>query len=285
MRTIILNFIAIAKTSISHNGGEQNSITTQFRRESYLGENMKEVRVPVVSGNSIRGNIRDILSLHLLDTLGVKVSPDCFDLLTSGGFLGKGSTGVNLDKEANFRRLLPMLSILGYSLGNKMGSGKLEIGKMQPCVKEISHILPEYADCQVSVHEIVQTEFYTRKDDKQTKGGDRISFDLGLQQSNQMMNEIETIKAGTKFTFRIVIKDANDIEMSCIKYVLDRMSNHFNIGGNSRIGLGAISFNLVNSVEITEEIKPIDISEYSSQPYLDFLSENKEEIAELLATI
>lgn len=48
-------------------------------------------RVPVITGNSVRGQLRDSMAAHLLDTmgagnlLGVKVSKDVFNILFSGG--------------------------------------------------------------------------------------------------------------------------------------------------------------------------------------------------------
>ena len=55
MKTIILEGVATALSSISHNGGERNGTTVQLRRENFVQPKGNVVKIPVVSGNSIKG--------------------------------------------------------------------------------------------------------------------------------------------------------------------------------------------------------------------------------------
>ena len=147
MKTYVLEGIVTALSIICHNGGEKNGIVTQLRREKYVQKNGKVIEVPVISGNSIRGKMRDIAAIEILtknDGVKIKVDSGSFNLLFTGGNLeSTGDAGINIEKVRQMRKDMPMLSVLGGSVGNVILPGKLDMGKMIPIAKETLHLIPE----------------------------------------------------------------------------------------------------------------------------------------------
>src|SRR5690606_14632725 len=62
--------IVTAKSSISHNGGESLGIETKLRREKLVQPDGSVEEVPVLSGNGMRGLLRDRGMLHMCRSLG-----------------------------------------------------------------------------------------------------------------------------------------------------------------------------------------------------------------------
>lgn len=189
MKTYILEGIVTALSSICHNGGEKNGVVTQLRREKFIQPNGRVVEVPVISGNSVRGKMRDISAVEILTKspgVKVKVDGDSFNLLFSGGSLeSTGEAGINIEKVRQLRADIPMLSVLGCSVGNIILPGKLDMGKMIPIAKETLHLIPAryHGDGEIkSVWDYCQVEMNTRKDDRK---------DENLR---EFLNEAETQK-------------------------------------------------------------------------------------------
>jgi hypothetical protein len=148
MKTYIIEAKVTLMSSISHNGGEQNGIVTHLRREKFVQPKGKIEEVPVISGNSSRGKMRDISALDVLtkeDYTKIKVDLESHLLLFSGGALESvgADKKLNLEKVRKMRNDMPALSILGCSIGNIILPGKLQVGKMYPICKEMIHLIPE----------------------------------------------------------------------------------------------------------------------------------------------
>src|SRR5690606_15627892 len=146
MKTYILEGIVIALSSITHNGGEKNGIVTQLRREKFVQPNGKDVEVPVVSGNSIRGQFRDIAAIEVLtktDGVKIKLDGDSFNLMFTGGSLeSSGSEPLDLEQVRKMRKDMPMRLVLRGSVGNVILHGKLDMGELIPIAKEAVHLNP-----------------------------------------------------------------------------------------------------------------------------------------------
>lgn len=74
-------------------------------------------RVPVITGNSIRGQLRDSMALHLLELLDTKVSKDTFNILFSGGNIN-GAMKDDVEKAKKIREHFPLVSLMGGGLGD-----------------------------------------------------------------------------------------------------------------------------------------------------------------------
>lgn len=287
MKTYILEGVVTALSSICHNGGEKNGVVTQLRREKFVQPNGKVVEVPVISGNSIRGKLRDIYAIEVLtkqDGVKIKVDGDSFNLLFTGGSLeSTGDATLNIEKVRQMRRDMPGLSVFGGSVGNVILPGKLDVGKLIPICKETAHLIPEkYVNKEElkSVWELCQVEMNTRTDDaknenyrefltQEAKDGDKIK--------SQMMYHIETLVSGTKFYWKICLRDTNEIETGAFLNILNKWSQlPSQIGGNGRVGHGALKLELKETKEINSDL---DFKNDDFVAYLDTYEAEKKDVS------
>jgi CRISPR type IV-associated protein Csf2 len=144
--------VITALEPISHSSGS-NGITTEFRRERIVQTDGTPQMVPVLTGNAMRGMLRDAGMWHMCRSIGygdidehgrpLGLSMAAFHMLFSGGSLGGATTqGLDVDFARQFRDLIPLLSVFGTAHGNQMLDGRCKIGFVQPICRETSHIIP-----------------------------------------------------------------------------------------------------------------------------------------------
>lgn len=177
MRTYCLETRMTALSSISHNGGQIYGINAKLRREKFVQCDGSVEEVPVLSGNGMRGLLRDRGMLHMCRTLGYGVDDEAgqvrglslqaFYFLFSGGTLSSdGGKSFDLAKARELRALIPLVGVFGGAVGNLIMPGKLKMGKAIPLCSETTHLLPERFASQQSIWSFLQEEMYVRKDDE-----------------------------------------------------------------------------------------------------------------------
>ena len=279
MRTYILEGVVTALSSISHNGGERNGTITQLRREKFVQPSGKVSKVPVISGNAIRGILRDRGMFSMLRELGYGVNAEtgevtglplnAFYFLFSGGALtSTGGEGVNIDHFRTMRETIPLISLFGGAAGNTIMPGKMKIGKLLPLCAETAHLVPQrfLPETTQTIWEYCQTEMYTRRDDEKN---DRVRMlisrpAIGDSSENlpaekkaapqQMKYDIETLAAGTQFYWKIVLEDVTDVEFEAFLATIIEFSKSPNIGGKGGVGHGEISIKLDKWVEVDSRV-------------------------------
>jgi len=154
MQTIIWEGTMTALSSISHNGGQSFGINSKLRREKFVQMDGSVEEIPVISGNGLRGLLRDRGMLHMCRALGYGVNDEtgevrglslaAFYFLFSGGALtSTGSRGIDIDEARKVRALIPLVGVFGGAMGNSIMPGKLKCGKAIPICAETIHLLPE----------------------------------------------------------------------------------------------------------------------------------------------
>ena len=289
MKTYIIEGVVTALSSICHNGGERNGITTQLRREKFIQPNGKVVEIPVISGNSIRGKIRDISAIDILtknEGSAMKVDSDTFNLLFSGGSLGStGDNTINIDKIRQLRKDIPILSVMGCSIGNVILPGKIDIGKLIPICRETLHVIPEkyHGSEEIkSIWDYCQVEMYTRKDDSKDENKREYlnEEDDKKHVVTQMMYNIETIAAGTRFYWKICLRDTSDVETGAFLSIFQKWTDQFSqVGGNGRIGHGSLKFSLTETKEIDSEL---DFKNDDFVKYINIYDNQKKDMSEII---
>lgn len=315
MRTISFEGIATAVTSIIHNGGEQNGISSMLRREKFVQPDGSVEKVPVISGNAIRGILRDVGMYDMLQKVGYGVDEEtgevtglplsAFYFLFSGGALSStGETGINVEKFRKMKELVPLIGLFGGAIGNAIMPGKLKIGKLIPICKETLHLLPEQYrnENAESIWEYCQTEMYTRKDDEKNDkvrgmidSNVRALISSGTAKGDitkastaqQMMYKVESIAAGTQFYWKVTLEDATEIEFEAFVNTLLVFSKAPYLGGRSAVGHGEISIKMDNWVEIDSRsnLEGTEIGRPLLQKYFEHLNNSKEEIKTFLNAI
>lgn len=279
MKTYILEGIVTALSSITHNGGERNGIVIQLRREKFVQPTGKAVEVPVISGNSVRGIFRDISAKEILQTPEgnlVAVDAASFNFLFSGGSLeSTGGNDLKIDKIRQLRKDIPMVSVLGGSVGNVILPGKVNIGKLIPICKETAHLIPEkyHGEGELrTVWEYCQEEMYTRKDDSKDENlreymNEEARAGEGKKKL-QMMYHTETLAAGTRFFWRICLMDTTDKETGAFLHTMQKWTElSSQIGGNGRVGHGAVRVELKETQVLDSEL------DFHNEDFVRFIGE------------
>jgi CRISPR type IV-associated protein Csf2 len=308
-------------TSCSHIG-ESFGINSKLRREKIIQSDGSVEEVPIISGNSIRGLLRDRGMFHMLKTLGYGVNEEtgevrglslaAFYFLFSGGALTKtGSRGLDIDEARRWRDLIPLVAIFGGAMGNQIMPGKVKVGKAIPICSETAHLLPErFVDGNElkSIWDLCQEEAYTRRDDEkseklrqliapQVRGlleakateerkklgtSEDVTEETGQKQ--QMRYYVETLAAGTRLFWEITLDDVTDLEFEAFAVCLAEFGRWPYIGGKSGVGHGKVAVKFDQWIEINPRLAPVGqaVGFPLGSQYMAHLKERAGDIRELL---
>lgn len=259
------NIIYKALSPLSHNGDETLSTTAPFRRQTVLF-NDEIIEIPVISGNSIRGIWRRIGAKYLLEKLGIKeeeITAELYHKLFTGGSLNSSVDHAQITYRREVRKLIPFLSIFGSALDSFILKGKIVSSFLYPVSAETEQFTGIKSEKEI--YGCLGIEFYTRRDDYEEKK-DKI-----IEKSDQMKYEGEVIIPGTELSQLIILDSHHENEIGCFMQIIKDFSEKPIIGGVSRAGHGQVSISL-----------DYKCYEKEIEAYNNFLTENKEEIKELL---
>lgn len=321
MRTYVFEGIMTALSSISHIG-ETCGINAKLRREKVVQADGSVEEVPVISGNSLRGILRDRGMLHMLRSLGYGVNEEtgevaglslaAFYFLFSGGALtSTGQRGLDIDEARRWRRAIPLVALFGGAMGNQIMPGKLKIEKAIPLCRETAHVLPTRFTDGVelqSVWDLCQEEAYTRRDDEKNENlrqliapkvrglleakardvrakrgtGDDVAGETGQKQ--QMRYYIETLAAGTQLFWGVTLDDVTDLEFEAFAVALAEFGRAPYVGGKSGVGHGKVAVHFDRWIEINPRLAPAgkEIDVPLGNRYQEHLREQGDVIRELL---
>lgn len=309
--------VVTALSSISHIG-ETHGVNAKLRREKLVTpDGIQEI--PVISGNSLRGQLRDHGMFYMCRSLGYGVNVEtgevyglplpAFHFLFSGGALTKvGDRALNIDAARELRSLIPLVSVFGGAMGNQIMEGKLIVGKLYPLCEETAGLVPERFACNSrSVWEMLQEEAYTRRDDEKREGlrqiiqpqaralledkarskqakiavGDDADQEVGQHQ--QMRYFVETYAAGSQFYWEIGLHNVTELEYEAFLSALVEFSKRPYIGGMSRIGLGKIQVKFGwHEINPRLEVRGTEVAMPAGTAYQQHLSDKGSAIRGLL---
>jgi hypothetical protein len=259
-----------AKSPISHGSDEDFGMEQRFRTMEMEveedGERFNE-EIPIVSGNGLRGQLRDLLARDLLDRLDIEVHDKLLYALYAGGSLEGGTGGRKIDRDLidEVREKIPMISLIGTALGTETIDSKVNIGHLIPVASETQSYTGREAE--KSVFNYLDDTFYTRSDDIEgsTEREDG-------EQAQQMKFDVQILIPGTRFHHRVTLRHCNEVEEACLYHAFKLFDENPHIGGMQSKGHGQVEFEYEDGLG-------------DNQPYLDFIEENKEEITEFLKTL
>ena len=197
-------------------------------------------KVPVITGNSIRGQIRDSIALDLLCRLNCQVDKEAFNVLFSGGNIS-GTMREDVEKAKNIRKHFPGISLLGGGLGDMIMSGKMLSSFAYPVCRETNSITGE--DGELSWHSLIDEIEFTRTDD--TKNDQKATWivdageELNAKASTQMRFSVQYIAAGTEFVQDIIFLDGiTELELGAFYAGLEKWFEAPRLGGMAAKGFG-----------------------------------------------
>lgn len=197
-------------------------------------------RVPVITGNSIRGQLRDSMALHLLELLDAKVSKDTFNILFSGGNIN-GAMKDDVEKAKKIREHFPLVSLMGGGLGDMIMAGKLISTFAYPVCKETFEITG--IDSPLSWHSLIDEMEFTRTDDgKNDRFADYmtdVAEEKTAKASTQMRYSVQYMAAGSVFVqdFRF-LESVTDLELGAFFSGLRKWFEVPKLGGMAAKGFG-----------------------------------------------
>lgn len=294
MRTYVFEGVVTALTSISHIG-DSHGVNAKLRREKFVQPDGTVEEIPVISGNSLRGILRDRGMLHMLKQLGYGVNEQtgevtglslpAFYFLFSGGALTKDAgRGIDVDEARKWRSMIPLVALFGGAMGNQIMPGAVKVGKLIPICQETRHLIPErFVDGMgdVSIWDLCQEEAYTRRDDekneklrqliapevralleasaaaKREKARSGDADPVGeTGQKQQMRYYVETLASGTRLYWDLTLDDVTDLEFDAFCVTLAEFSRFPYIGGKSGVGHGKVSVHFDKWIEIDPRMSP-----------------------------
>jgi hypothetical protein len=251
-----------------HHGGDEQTGNVRLLRsiKTYDPNQGKTVRLPLISGNAIRGQLRRRLMRDMLERVNYgPASAKLHHALYTGGLLESVDTGGAPGMDLGFRRKLrdtiPPLGLLGSAIGNEMLEGSLNVRHAVPICAESAWWLTAqgYDDARL-LHpskSFRDFTFTTRRDDLRAD-----------ESTNQMIVTFEVFAPGTAFAHSWKLKHATPEEHGALAHAADLWQEDPTIGGKAASGFGELMI-------AYEGLPPVD-------PYLRFLDANGDAIRSLL---
>lgn len=271
METLTFEGTLTALTSIHTGGDEKTGVENMMRKLVFIVDGEEEL-VPIIDGNSIRGNLRRLLLKDFFDQVGYTIKTPRLYYLLSGGALEEVSTSdaghLNLQMRREIRAFLPPLSLLGASMGNQAFTGKLIVAKALPICRELNDFLP--IQSQISYHSYITESFNTRRAEREMP--ETVADNLRTKDDEptiQMKVSLECFAPGTRFYHKFMLQDTTAVEKSCFARVIELWRERPFVGGKSAVGYGEIK---IDYPKLT----------LNSELYLAWLQENKTEITKTL---
>ena len=262
---------------LAHGSDTKAGNATVFRRRQVITGAGVQLNLPYYAGNAVRGQLRDLLADHFLSMLGLTPRRDkppvkiwFFHCLYAGGVLEERSKAMaavdaELGKHGSLRTdglrrlrdMLPVLSLLGTAIGNRILPGRICVGDLRPVCRE-------WGSGDVPVASLMQWEFLTRRDDYEGKGID--ADHAGMIATTECIREGAELVGGIDIDTHI-----SDTEKAALGMGLRLLAGRGKLGAENRRGLGMADIAVDNVPD--------------PQPYLDWLRENGDAVVEYLKEI
>ncbi len=289
------------KQPLSHIGESESTVS--FLNTIRIAVDGKVEEVFALTGNSIRGTLRDCAARHLLDTLGARVGKKEFNILFSGGNIS-GVMVTDIDQAKKYRRLLPMVSIFGAGVGNQILAGKITQGFALPVCKETNAIIPKMKKIEEGLRKtswksMTGTISFTRFDDSKNTNyqdylqkGDEETRDGQKEKmaSTQMRYEVEYLVPGTQLYHAMNLCTEMGNEFGAFVAALEYFSDSPFLGGMGGKGFGLCEAEFFMDGEYfcrieNGKMEICNEGKESLDKYNRFLAENAEEIIEFLGAV
>lgn len=260
-----------AQAPISHGSDKDFGKETRFRTQEMAVRDNGDVHyedIPVVSGNSLRGQLRDLLAQDFLDRLSedgdtLEISDTLSHSFYSGGSLERtaGPSKLNRKMLHGLREYIPPLSLFGTAIGDQIPEGRVDIGQLLPVGSETNSYTGR--DAAESVFELREKTFYTRKDD-------RIGGRQEGEDAQQMKFEVQILIPGTRLHHDLTLRSGHsDRTAACLGHAFDLFSERPRIGGMASRGHGKVEFDYGGDLP-------------DGEPYRQWVADNRDEIREFV---
>lgn len=226
--------VVTATSSVVH-GGQTLGTVQYLRRERFLCPNGEVENIPVISGNAVRGALRDRAADLYHEFLGhSELTLPQAHLLWSGGSITKAKKEpLSGQRLREVREVCPPFALMGGGIAGRVVSGSLSVGKMIPLCSELQHIIPASiveSGPLPSFWDLTQLEEFSRfpdhSEDEETK-------------TLLMRYGVESFIPGTQFYWWAKVDSRNEVERAFfVEVVSDLLLGKIQLGGNKSKGFG-----------------------------------------------
>jgi hypothetical protein len=227
----------------------------------------KSVSVPALSGNSFRGQLRDLIGDHFIEMVRendspVTMSPLMYGVVFSGGVLKEKYKELGTHMET-LMQAMPLLRVMGSAFGNRMMPSKISVSHLVPLAQETaSYLADTLAGFPESGHVLAQrlAEYranlpaaeeltfeegpLTRKKDEENPILTRnVALEGEAVEQQQMIYHVECIAGGTVMLQRVGSKfPLSEVELGCLLDGLHAFARTPFVGGRGAAGYGRVNF-------------------------------------------
>jgi len=269
METLTVEGTLTALTTIHTGGDEKTGVERMMRKLVFIVDGEEEL-VPIIDGNSIRGNLRRMLLKDFFDLVGYTIKTPRLYYLFSGGALeevsSQDSGTLSLQMRREIRAYFVPISLLGASMGNQAFTSKLVVSKALPICRELNDFLP--VQSKLSYHKFITEAFNTRRAEREIPEAVQVN-QRAEEPTIQMKVSMECFAPGTRFYHKFMLLDAMPIEKSCFARMVELWKQRPFVGGKSAVGYGEIRIDYPKLA-------------WTSEDYLTWVAENKAGIVKVL---
>ena len=236
MRVVLTCMAPLAHGSFGESAGN----TTLIRRMAIVSLPGMP-RVPVVSGNALRGVLRRLVMRDLFEAAGasrVTVGEGwdrLYASMANGGHLDGSESTVNPDRIRELRAACPPLSVFGAALYSSFLTGHMTVGFLWPhCQETVAAGLVEERPGAVYLpaEDLVEEVSHVRHVDREEQ-------DPAVSGVTPMPTTVEVLATGTVLESEITFaRHATEIEQQVVAHGLLLLQT---LGGQAAKGLGVVA--------------------------------------------
>ena len=225
------------------------------------------VSVPALSGNSFRGQLRDLIGDHFIEMVRendspVTMSPLMYGVIFSGGVLKAKYKELGTHMKT-LMQTVPLLRVMGSAFGDRMMPSKISVSHLVPLAQEtasylsdtlagfpesgyvLAERLAEYRANLPAAEELTFEEGpLTRKKDEENPILTRnVALEGERVEQQQMIYYVECITGGTMMLQRVGSKfPLSEVELGCLLDGLRAFARAPFVGGRGAAGYGRVNF-------------------------------------------
>lgn len=268
-------FILEAQEPIAHHSESFGNTSLAMRAKTRQADG-SFVSIPIITGDTIRHQLREAASYALLDAAGMLDNPSLGEsalrLLFNGGMIsGSQDTSVKLDQYRELVELCPHLALLGGCAQNRSVPGRLTVSAAELICDETAHRMPEWvieylreqksalAPARQHIEEVQRVRMDASLDPGKTKllsdggvgvrnrllasehgkeVGDAVLADNA--KSSMMPRRFETLVAGSIFYWRIEVDTFSPLDRDTFFTMVGAFLQNARVGGKRATGHGRI---------------------------------------------
>lgn len=269
------DFVLEALTPIAH-ASESIGNTSLCMREKRRLPDGSFVHVPIITGDTMRHQLREAASYSLLDAAGMLDNPALGEaalrLLFAGGMItGSDAGAVKLDDFRKMVALCPHLALLGGCAQNRAIPGKVQVDAADLICSETAHRMPEWVtawlrengvalqSCRGHIEEVQRVRMDPTLDPAKCKlltdGGASVQSrllgsehgkevgDAALAESSKssmLPRRHETVIAGSLFYWSVTATLHSELERDTFNTMIGTFLRNARVGGKRATGHGQL---------------------------------------------